>query len=180
MNQWNNRPLTPAQYDLNRVRQIGEWGHASRHVGRRWELVGLESLRARVAARTPTAVLAICADEGLAAALAATGGKNPDVVLAFTGDGAVILEPADLKWSLDVADYRQISAPILATLLARTPRFCDAIRELLPVDLNDVPWAPRDGTFFCPRSIANEIPSTARRASNSRVNRLRTAPQAPG
>ena len=156
MRQWNNRPLTPAQFDLNRIRQIGEWGHASRHVGRRWESIGLELLRQRVVSRNPTVVLAVCADEGLAAALAATGGKNPDVVLAFSGPDSISLEPADLKWSLDVADYRQISAPILAALLAQSPRFCETIRLLLPPEQVDWPWVPRDGFFFCPKSIANE------------------------
>ena len=156
MRQWNNRPLTPAQFDLNRVRQIGEWGHASRHVGRRWELVGLEFLRARVAERKPTAVLTICADDGLAAELASTGSKNPDVVLAFSGEDTVALEPADLKWSLDVADYRQISATVLAALLAQSPPFCAAIRDILPPEHGEWAWIPRDGFFFCPKSTANE------------------------
>jgi hypothetical protein len=156
LRQWNNRPLTPAQFDLHRVRQIGEWGHASRHIGRRWELVGLELLKTRVADRQPTALLAICADDRLAAALASTGSKNPDVVLAFAGEDTVALEPADLKWSLDVADYRQISATVLAALLAKSPVFCASIRTALPPDLGEWAWVPRDGFFFCPKSISNE------------------------
>jgi hypothetical protein len=153
---WNDRPATPAQFDVNRIRQIGEWGHASRHVGSRWESVGLELLRGHVAERNPVALLAICADDDLSGSLASTGSKNPDVVLAFSTGDSISLEPADLKWSLDVADYRQISAPILAGLLARVPRFSDAVRDLLPAELREWAWVPRDGFFFCPKSVANE------------------------
>ncbi|HLZ09504.1 MAG TPA: hypothetical protein VKT80_12995 [Chloroflexota bacterium] len=156
MRRWNDRPATPAQFDVNRIRLIGEWGHASRHIGSRWETVGLELLRERVAEREPVAFLAICADEELAGILASTGSKNPDAVLAFSIGDSIALQPADLKWSLDVADYRQISAPILAGLLAQVPSFCAAIRDRLPVDQQDWPWLPRDGFFFSPKSVANE------------------------
>jgi hypothetical protein len=153
---WNDRPATPAQYDLTRVRAIGEWGHASRFVGSRWEEVGLDRLRAGVAGRSPIGLLPICADEALQGALASTGSKNPDAVVAFAGDQTVVLQPADLKWSLDVASYRQISAPVLAGLLAQVPALGDAVRKLLPEEQRDWAWSPADGFFFCPRSIANE------------------------
>jgi hypothetical protein len=77
-------------------------------------------------------------------------------VLAFTGDRVVILQPADLKWSLDVASYRQISAPVLVGLLAQVPALSEAIRQLLPEEKRDWAWSPADGFFFCPKSIANE------------------------
>ncbi len=156
MRRWNDRPATPAQFDLNRIRQIGDWGHASRHIGDRWEIIGLDLFRQRTAERQPLAILAICADAAMESLLASSGNKNPDIVLAFAVDEAIVLQPVDLKWSLDVASYRQISAPVLTGLLATVPRFCDAIRELLPTDRQDWPWVPRDGFFFCPRSIANE------------------------
>jgi hypothetical protein len=156
MRQWNGRAATPAQFDITRIRAIGEWGNASRYVGSRWEEIGLDLLRAGVAGRSPLALLPICLDQPLQNVLASTGSKNPDVVLAFLSDGSIAIQPADLKWSLDVASYRQISAPILAGLLAQVPALCDAIRALLPPETAELAWLPIDGFFFAPRSIANE------------------------
>ncbi len=48
MRRWNDRGGTPAQFDITRVRAIGEWGSASRHVGSRWEEVGLDLERKQV------------------------------------------------------------------------------------------------------------------------------------
>ncbi len=156
MRQWNGRAQTPAQYDIGRIRSIGEWGQASRHVGSRWELVGLERLRIHVGSKKPIAVLAICSDAVLQDTLASTGSKNPDTVLLFEGVDAIIAQPADLKWSLDVASYRQISANVLTDLVAYAPALVDAIRALLPEASRDRPVIPRDGFFFAPHSIANE------------------------
>src|SRR5215471_12009545 len=97
------RAETPAQFDVGRIRAIGEWGHASRYVGARWEELGPEKLRTGVAGRSPVALLPIHADPELSRLLAATGSKNPDVVMVFATDQAIVLQPADLKWSLDVA-----------------------------------------------------------------------------
>src|SRR5947209_18664975 len=119
MRGWSGRPSTPAQFDLNRIRAIGEWGHASRYVGARWELVGMERLRQDLAGEDLVALLPICQDPMLQSALASTGSKNPDVVLVVAAGDGLALQSADLKWSLDVASYRQISAPVLADLLAK-------------------------------------------------------------
>ena len=156
MRRWSGRPETPAQFDLNRIRMIGEWGRASRYVGARWEEIGLDLLRAGVAGRSPVALLAVYAEPELARLLASTGSKNPDVVLSFAVEGALVLQPADLKWSLDVASYRQISAAVLAILLAQVPRLSEALRALLPPDLQAHEWTAKDGFFFSPRTFANE------------------------
>jgi hypothetical protein len=113
-------------------------------------------LSVSIAERAPLALLPICAHPALQEALAATGSKNPDVVLLFEAGESVIAQPADLKWSLDVASYRQISAPVLAELLEKAPPLVDAIRGLLPPDRTDRSLAPRDGFFVSPRSGANE------------------------
>jgi len=155
MRRWNGRPESPAQFDVNRLRMIGEWGEASRYIGGRWEDVGLEQLRVGVADQAPLALLSVCTDPELSALLAATGSKNPDVVLVFAGNDELILQPADLKWSLDVASYRQISATVLDTLLAQVPRLSEALRARLSPELVDQPWTTRDGFFFCPNSYAN-------------------------
>jgi hypothetical protein len=156
MRQWNGRAPTSAQYDVGRLRAIGEWGQASRHVGSHWEQLGLDRLRETIAGQKPLALLAVCAHAALQEALAATGSKNPDVVLLFESADEVIAQPADLKWSLDVANYRQISAPVLAELLEKAPPLVAATRGLLPSDLGDHALVPRDGFFVSPRSLANE------------------------
>lgn len=156
MRRWSGPPANPAQFDLARVRQIGEWGHASRYLGSRWEVLGLERLAGAVAHREPVALIPVCADASLSALLAATGSKNPDVVLAFATEGNLLLQPADLKWSLDVASYQQISAEVLDHLLARVPRLGEDVLALIPDDLRARPVVTRDGFFFSPRTYANE------------------------
>jgi hypothetical protein len=161
MRRWDNRSSIPSQMDITRLRAIGEWGHASRFVGSRWEEVGLDRLREGVAGRSPLALLPVYTDPVLQSALAATGSKNPDVVLLFAPApaaeaGSVLVQPADLKWSLDVASYRQISAGVLEHLLAQVPRLSEDLRALLPPNWGEPTWLPRDGFFFCPRSVANE------------------------
>jgi hypothetical protein len=116
----------------------------------------MDLLRSGVAGRNPVALLAVYHDSELQSALASTGSKNPDVVLILPGDGALVLQPADLKWSLDVASYRQISASVLDDLLAKVPRLTEDLRALISGDLADQAWATRDGFFFAPRSTQNE------------------------
>jgi hypothetical protein len=173
MRQWNARAPTPAQYDIARLRAIGEWGQASRFVGSHWEEVGLERLRETVATRSPVGFLAICADAKLQETLAATGSKNPDVVLLFGSPDGVVVQPADLKWSLDVASYRQISGAVLADLLGQAA-LVDALRALLPPSEVTRELIPRDGFFFSPRSLANE------RFLTSPENRRQEYPIEPG
>jgi hypothetical protein len=142
--------------DVKRLRQIGEWGRASRFVGARWEEVGLERLHAGVAGESPIGLLPVHVDPELPRLLGATGSKNPDVVIAYDEDGAVVLQPADLKWSLDVASYRQISAPVLTHLLEQVPRLGEAVRGVLPPEWHDSAFTTRDGFFFSPKTYANE------------------------
>src|SRR5256885_119817 len=106
---WSDRPTSPALFDINRLRAIGDWGRASRDLGGRWEDVGTELLRASLADENPVAFFALCQDSELQAILGRTHIKNPDVVLTFQEGERVVLQPADLKWSLDVATYQQIS-----------------------------------------------------------------------
>lgn len=156
MRRWTGRLENPAHFDIVRLRAIGEWGQASRHIGARWEAVGLRMLASGIEGRDTLGILAVCDDPSLQALLAATGSKNPDSVLLIGTDDAVILQPADLKWSLDVASYRQISASVLDGLLDQVPRLGDALRALLPAALNGRPWRTRDGIFVSPKTYLNE------------------------
>lgn len=156
MRRWGERSSTPALFDIWRIRAIGEWGHASRHVGQRWEEVGLDLLRKEIVGDGLAGFLPVCADPELQTELAATGSKNPDVILVATEGDELILRSADLKWSLDVASYLQISGNVLRELLTQVPRLSETLRALLPSESTERAWAVRDGYFFAPASVANQ------------------------
>ncbi|MGH7861397.1 MAG: hypothetical protein ACREOS_04075, partial [Candidatus Dormibacteraceae bacterium] len=71
-------------------------------------------------------------------------------------DDALVLQPADFKWSLDVASYRQISAPVLDRLLEQVPRLAESLGALLPPEAGDLPWRTRDGIFISPKTFLNQ------------------------
>lgn len=156
MKQWGRRLENPAQFDIGRLRIVGEWGQASRYIGARWEEVGLEALGPGVAGENTLAILAVCNDPDLQGLLASTGSKNPDILIALEGNSAVVLQPADFKWSLDVASYRQISAPVLDALIEQVPRLAESLRTLLPSEASDLPWRTRDGIFISPKTHLNQ------------------------
>lgn len=156
MARWSGRVENPAHFDITRLRAIGEWGQASRRIGARWEELGAGLLGAGVEGLDPLGILSICTDPELQSALASTGSKNPDLVIIFESAGQIILQPADLKWSLDVASYRQISANVLSALIEQVPRLGEALRALLPPEARHLPWQPRDGIFVSPRTYLNE------------------------
>ena len=155
MRRWNGRPQTPAQFDVTRIRAIGEWGHASRYIGGRWEELGLTKLQDSLNDRGSGLLLPICADADLQGSLAATGSKNPDTVIISLSDEGLDLRPADLKWSLDVATFRQVSASVLDNLLEQVPLLVESVRALLPSEALELPWKARDGVFVCPDTYAN-------------------------
>ena len=156
MRQWGRRLENPAQFDIARLRIVGEWGEASRYIGSRWEELGLELLHASVKGLSPLAILAVCNDPELQTLLAATGSKNPDVVIILPADDSLVLQPADFKWSLDVASYRQISATVLDSLLEQVPQLAESLRALLPSETSDLPWRTRDGIFISPKTYLNQ------------------------
>ena len=156
MRQWGRRLENPAQFDITRLRIVGEWGQASRYIGSRWESVGLDLLRAGVDGQTTLGILGVCTDPELQGLLASTGSKNPDVVLVLGGDHEAILQPADLKWSLDVASYRQISARVLDVLLEQVSQLGESLRALLPPEASGLPWRTRDGIFVSPKTYLNQ------------------------
>lgn len=156
MRQWGRRLENPALFDIGRLRMVGDWGQASRYIGARWEELGLGLIARGVEGQNTLGVLAVCNDPDLQGLLAATGSKNPDVILLLDAAGEVILQPADFKWSLDVASYRQISAPVLDGLLEQVPRLAEALRSLLPPEASALPWKTRDGIFISPKTYLNQ------------------------
>src|SRR6476661_7095622 len=106
------RWLKPSQiaahggWDLWRLREVGGWGDAGRIVGLRWEEVGGAAALAALGER----LLPLWPDRALGRWLGTVGLPNADALLVEPGgDGGLTLRPVDLKWTLDTADYSQIS-----------------------------------------------------------------------
>lgn len=155
--------------DERRLRIIGDWGGASGHIGKRWEEMGTAALRQWVQLHEPASAVAELASRAeLRDLFDALGMTNPDTVLVSREDDSLLLRPVDLKWTLEVASYRQISAaalkdlvaaagPPLASVIASTVGggegecaiHCPASREI-PAN-----WKFADGFFFAVDSEAN-------------------------
>ena len=158
-------PLSAAALlqDERRLRVIGDWGSASGHIGRRWEEIGTTALAEWVKGHLPGARLANLADrEDLRKLFGSLGLTNPDAVLVQDRDGRSLIRPIDLKWTLEVASYRQISASALAELLAAAGEpLARVIHDAAfdggdgRVEMTTRDWVPEDGFFFVVDSAAN-------------------------
>ncbi|HUS15145.1 MAG TPA: hypothetical protein VM536_09035 [Chloroflexia bacterium] len=124
--------------------RYGDWGSAGEHIGRQWEAVATPILRDAIGhARPPVhpddpiyaprVLISIVADPDLASEVHLSSLAHADsLMLGFDGEGRVVAEPADFKWSLETAEARQVSATGLARLLnAGLPRLETAIAEAL-------------------------------------------------
>jgi hypothetical protein len=126
--------LTAEQF----ARRVGDWGGASAQLGRRWEELGAEALRALLPLEQELgkqwvyrieAVLDFDSHPGLHEALSRAGLSAPDLVLiGRMGSGRLVVQPADCKVSLDTADPAQVAGSRLADTLRRAGR---AVRERL-------------------------------------------------
>jgi hypothetical protein len=136
---------------------IGDWGRASEHIGGRWEQVGGELARERLGPGNELVVLA--ARPGRMAEVLASGLPHADALRAWRGDGRLMLEPLDFKWSLETASARQVSRDTLLRLLeAELPGLraeLDGVRALLEIP-EHAPVETMDGRFVAPAHPANE------------------------
>ena len=162
------------------MRIIGDWGGASGHIGRRWEELGTEALSRWVEKHLPSARVAdLASRENLRALFDSLGITNPDTVLAEASDGRTVLRPVDLKWTLEVASYRQISGAALADLLAAAGEpLARVIADALGGDEGSPDgrtreWVTEDGFFFVVDSLAN------RRYLSSEANSRQEYPLEP-
>src|SRR3990172_4884029 len=114
--------------DIRREREIGNWGRASEHVGRRWEELGFLLLAKMVDGRRPwplaqhrpQALLPLMSDATIQASITRIGLPSPDVIVVLAdGEGALALQALDFKWDLEFASYEQIRATALQALLRR-------------------------------------------------------------
>lgn len=132
-----------------RLGDIGDWGGASRHLGERWEALGAALLAEHVrSARGPAAQLCLLTDVAHQHALARTRLKNPDALLVVAVDGVHDVQGVDFKWSLEFAEWPQISGPALRALDEAAN-----LATLLGVELRTPIF--RDGFFVAPATMAN-------------------------
>ena len=151
------------QWVVRRERRIGNWGRASEHVGKRWEEVGLGLLRDLLEGRrpwprpdtTPLGWVALSEDPELQSILSRVGLPSPDVIVGLRDSGGNrVVQAVDLKWHIEFASYKQISADALRELLARA---VPGLREQLEANLFpiDETVGCRDGLLFAPDIPAN-------------------------
>ncbi|MHB1006855.1 MAG: hypothetical protein ACYC3S_14610 [Chloroflexota bacterium] len=113
---------------VRRDRRIGNWGRASEHIGGRWEELGLERLRPLLEGARgwpangyhTAGWVALAGDPGMQLTLNRVGLPSPDVIVGLAnGNGTRVLQAVDMKWHLEFASYRQISADTLHELIDR-------------------------------------------------------------
>lgn len=142
---------------------MGNWGRASEHIGKRWEEVGLDLLLDLLEGRrpwprqgtVPIGWVALSADSELQSRLSRVGLPSPDVIVGLRDvDGGRAVQAIDLKWHIEFASYKQISAEALRELLARNvPGLCEQfVSGIFPLDEST---AYRDGLLFAPEFPTN-------------------------
>jgi hypothetical protein len=149
-------------WDLWRLREVGGWGDAGRIVGLRWEEVGGAAALAAFGER----ILPLWPDRALGRWLGTVGLPNADALLVEPGgDGGLTLRPVDLKWTLDTADYSQISGATLRRLVERA-----GARLTARFPGQEPDWRYGDGLFVAPDRDLNRL------FLGSRMNREREYP----
>jgi hypothetical protein len=136
-------------WDIWRLREVGGWGDAGRIVGLRWEEVGGEAARALLG----DGLVPLWTDRALGRWLGTVGLPNADAILAESGADAVLtLRSVDLKWTIDTADYSQISGETLRRLVEKAG---ERLASLLPGRPAD--WRYGDGLFVAPDRPLNRL-----------------------
>jgi hypothetical protein len=147
--------------------RIGDWGGASEQIGKQWEVLGARALLTLLGiARpgpdgetyTPREAVIISATPELAAQVQANGKSHADAILVGMLDDGVVLEPVDFKWTLETADIKQVSTPVLQGLLDPPPPLLTTALDLAVASLSPSSGSePRlhDGIFLAPDTLAN-------------------------
>src|SRR3954447_6154435 len=125
------RPISPrSPLEGRQLWRIGDWGGASEQIGKQWEALGARALLTLLDTSrpgpdgemyTPREAVIISATPDLAAQVQANGKSHADAILVGTLNGEVVLEPVDFKWTLETADTKQVSTPVLMALLDEPP-----------------------------------------------------------
>ena len=107
---------------------MGNWGHASEHIGKRWEALGAQRLDNLLSDHRPWPVsgwqpvgsVSLAANDAMQSTLSRVGLPSPDVIVGLVGlSGQHGLQAVDMKWHIEFASYKQISASALRELLSR-------------------------------------------------------------
>jgi hypothetical protein len=147
--------------------RVGDWGGASEHIGKQWEALGARALLTLLGVArpgpggetyTPREAVIISATPDLAAQVQAHGKSHADAILVGTLNGEIVLEPVDFKWTLETAETKQVSTPVLMTLLDEPPPLLEhailsAIQQIS--DASDGEPHLHDGIFLAPDTAAN-------------------------
>ncbi|MGE5619682.1 MAG: hypothetical protein ACM3US_10535 [Sphingomonadaceae bacterium] len=158
------KSIPPQFRELRRERLVGNWGGASEQIGRRWEELGVEALRARISSTAPwpgngyrpTDIVELAGDNSLQLALSRSGLPSPDVIVILQDEKrGRALQALDFKWNLEFASYVQIRAEAVRALLEREVAPLRALldRHLADEDPRDLPI--EDGLLYAPRLPVN-------------------------
>ena len=153
--------------------RIGDWGGASEQIGKQWEALGARALLTLLDTSrpgpdgemyTPREAVIISAAPDLAAQVQANGKSHADAILVGTLDAAIILEPVDFKWTLETADTKQVSTPVLQGLLDEPPPLLESALHAAVGRVSAIASDPRlhDGIFLAPDTVANRAHLTPR------------------
>ncbi len=149
--------------------RVGDWGNASEHIGRRWEHVGAEMVRARLgrpldSGRTdgfiPAAMVCLVEIPGIVAAIQSEGLTHADAILVGRGQDGPVCLPVDFKWSIETATPRQVDAEVLQTLLqSGVAGLQQAVEDALASAglAGQGPIRVLDGLFISPDTSANRF-----------------------
>ncbi|MFN0073819.1 MAG: hypothetical protein ACKVVP_20255 [Chloroflexota bacterium] len=165
---FQRRPITArSPLEGRQLWRIGDWGGASEQVGKQWEALGARALASVIGQPrpgpdgdlyVPREAVVISSNPDLAAQVQANGKPHADALLVGTLNGDVILEPVDFKWTLETAQIKQVSIPVLQALLDEPPPLLhEAIHRAVARVRPDSEGEPRlhDGIFLAPDTSAN-------------------------
>ncbi|GIW08865.1 MAG: hypothetical protein KatS3mg060_3670 [Dehalococcoidia bacterium] len=112
---WSKLP-----WSLSEIRRLGDWGHASNHLGSAWEQFAAERLLhdgqpwalPGGGIYRPRAVVPFGLDREFGPKLSSAGKRAPDAFVVGLVRGAPVIQPVDFKFSLDHAEAGQISVEV--------------------------------------------------------------------
>jgi hypothetical protein len=165
---FQRRPISPrSPLEGRQLWRIGDWGGASEQIGKQWERLGARALGTLLDVPrpgpdgemyTPREAVIISDTPDLAAQVQANGKPHADALLVGTLASDIILEPVDFKWTLETADAKQVSIPVLQGLLDPPPPLLSIALESAVARVTEVDRSePRlhDGIFLAPDTLAN-------------------------
>jgi hypothetical protein len=152
-------------WSLAEIRQLGDWGHASNHLGSAWERFACARLLVDRqpwplpggGLYRPLAVVPIGLDENFARQLSAAGQRAPDACVIGRARGRPVIQPVDFKFSLDHAEAGQIAIDVARAAGERLgPALSERLQSALPAE-QATQWQAHlvPGVLVAPPSASN-------------------------